>query len=256
MVGVLHLLPLPGAPAPGPGLAAVIDRALGDAQALAEGGARGAIVENLGDAPFGSGGVEPHVVAALALVADRVRETFGDALCVGVNALRNDALGALGAAAAARAGFVRVNVHVGAMVTDQGLIEGRARESLLYRARVDRALGIVADVMVKHAVPLGDWRLEDLARDTWLRGRADALVVTGKGTSQPTSAEDLRRARAAVPQAPLWLGSGLTPPRVAELGPLVDAAIVGTWLHEGEQLDRPLDPERVRRMVELFGGCA
>lgn len=255
VIGVLHLAPLPGAPVPGPGLDAVIQRALVDAEALAVGGARGVIVENLGDAPFASGPVEPHVVAALSRVALTVRERFGDALCVGVNALRNDALGALGAAAAAGAGFVRVNVHVGAMVTDQGLIEGRARDTLLYRQRIDPGLGIVADVLVKHAVPLGDQQLEDVARDTWHRGHADALVVTGRGTGRPTAPDDLRRVRSAVPLAPLWLGSGLTLASIPTLGPLVDAAIVGTVLHEGEQLDRPLDPERVRQVVELFGGC-
>ncbi len=255
VIGVLHLPPLPGAPLPGPGLRRVLDAALRDAEALVEGGARGVIVENLGDAPFAAGAVEPHVVASLSRVALAVRERFGDALCVGVNALRNDALGALGAAAAAEAGFVRINVHVGAMVTDQGVIEGRARDTLLYRRRVDPAVGLVCDVLVKHAVPLGEQRLADVARDTWCRGRADALVITGSGTGQPTSAADLRTARGAVPEAPLWIGSGLTAETVATLGPLADAAIVGTTLHEGEQLDRPLDPERVRRMVELFGGC-
>ncbi len=232
-----------------------MDRALADAEALAEGGALGLIVENLGDAPFAAGAVEPHVVASLSRVARAVVERFGTDLCVGVNALRNDAVGALGAAAAAEAGFVRVNVHVGAMVTDQGVIQGRARETLLYRQRVDPALGIVADVMVKHAVPLGDQRLEVVARDTWARGRADALILSGSGTGQPTCPDDLVRVRAAVPQAPLWIGSGLNPDTVPQLGPLADAAIVGTALHEGEKLDRPLDPERVRRMVELFGGC-
>ncbi len=255
IIGVLHLPPLPGAPTQGPGLQAVLDRALGDAEALVEGGARGVIVENLGDAPFSAGPVSPHVVAVLSRVALAVRTRFGSELCVGVNALRNDALGALGAAAVAEAGFIRVNVHVGAMVTDQGVIQGRARETLLYRRQVDQSLGIVADVWVKHAVPLGEQRLEDVAQDTWYRGHADALIISGSGTGRPASAEDLRRVREAVPPAPLWIGSGLSPATVSTLGPLADAAIVGTALHEDEQLDRPLDPERVRRMVELFGGC-
>jgi membrane complex biogenesis BtpA family protein len=256
VIGVIHLLPLPGAPVQGPGLQAVLDRAWFDASALVEGGAKGVIVENLGDAPFAAGPVEPHVVALLSRIALGIRARFGSALTVGINALRNDALGALGAAAVAQAGFVRVNVHVGAMVTDQGLLQGRARESLLYRQRIDPNLAIVADVLVKHAVPLGNQQLEDVARDTWARGRADALVISGSGTGLPTRAEDLRRARSAVPEAQLWIGSGLNAQTVAQLGPLADAAIVGTALHQAEQLDRPLDPGRIRQMVELFGGCA
>lgn len=52
LVGVVHLLPLPGGPTRSPGLAAVLERARADARALADGGADGVIVENFGDAPF------------------------------------------------------------------------------------------------------------------------------------------------------------------------------------------------------------
>ena len=48
--------------------------------------------------------------------------------------------------------------------------------------RVVRGVEIFADVHVKHAVPLGDWTLEDSARDTIERGLADALIGSGVGT--------------------------------------------------------------------------
>jgi predicted TIM-barrel enzyme len=74
-----------------------------------------------------------------------------------VNVLRNDAVSALAVAVASSARFIRVNVLVGARVTDQGIIEGVAAE--LLRAR--RAFGaqdvkIIADVDVKHSAPLGE----------------------------------------------------------------------------------------------------
>ncbi len=59
LVGVLHLLPLPGAPSPGPGLEAVEARALADLRALVDGGADGVILENFGDAPFAKDRVPP-----------------------------------------------------------------------------------------------------------------------------------------------------------------------------------------------------
>lgn len=111
-----------------------------DARVLALGGAQAVIVENLGDAPFAEL-VEPHVTAMLAVVAQHVLAAVGQELVVGVNALRNDGLAALGAAAGSGAGFVRINVLTGAMVTDQGVIQGRARETLLYRNRVGAECG-------------------------------------------------------------------------------------------------------------------
>jgi len=254
MIGVVHLPPLPGSPMSSPGFQACLDRALFDAEALADGGAVGVIVENLGDAPFEPAAVEPHVVAMLGVIAREVRQRFGDRLSVGVNALRNDAAGAIGAAAAAGARFVRVNVHTGAMVTDQGIIQGRARETLLYRARVAPQIGIAADVLVKHARPLGPADLTQVARDTWHRGCADALIITGSGTGRPTDPSDLVTVRDAVPECVLWLGSGLTPERARVVRRLMDGAIVGTWLHQDADLAAPLDVERVRRIVGALQG--
>jgi hypothetical protein len=168
--------------------------------------------------------------------------------------LRNDALAAIGIAAAVGARFVRINVHVGAMVTDQGVIEGEARRTLLERNRLgpDAAgVRIVADVLVKHAVPLGAWDLATAARDTAGRGGADVLVVTGAGTGRPTDPRDLATVRAAAPGVPVWVGSGATPETLGAFGPL-DGAIVGTWLHRDQDLSAPVDATRVRQIREAL----
>lgn len=252
LVGVVHLLPLPGAPTPSPGLDAVLARAVADAEALVAGGAHGLIVENLGDAPFARGQVDPFTVAAMTRIVLAVRLVAPN-LALGVNVLRNDALSALSIAAATGADLVRVNVLSGAMVTDQGMIEGCARELLLERRRLGADVRIAADVLVKHATPLGSPRLEDAARDTWHRGGADALIVSGSGTGRPTDPDDLVRVREAVPEASLWLGSGLNPENARRLAPLIDVAIVGTWLHEEGRLDRPVAADRVRQVREALG---
>lgn len=249
LIGVIHLLPLPGSPRPSPGLDAVCARAVADARALAQGGADAVIVENLGDLPFDASRVAPYTVAAMTRVALAVKEA-APRVRLGVNVLRNDALAALAVAAATEADFIRVNVHSGAMITDQGLVEGRARETLLERARLGAQVAIAADVLVKHAVPLGEVRLEDAARDTWDRGLVDALIVSGTGTGRPTSPDDVARVRRELPQAPVWVGSGTTPERVATLD--ADGFVVGTWLHRDADLRAPVDPDRVVRMREAI----
>src|SRR6185369_284855 len=93
---------------------------------------------------------------------------------------------------------------------DQGVIEGDAYNTLRYRERVAPGAEIFADVHVKHAVPLGDWSLEDAGRDTVKRGLADALIVSGAGTGLATEVDDLQRVRAACPGAKILLGSGVT----------------------------------------------
>jgi hypothetical protein len=252
LVGVLHLPPLPGAPRGHGPLDAVVRRAAADARALAEAGFDGVIVENLGDAPFTAGRVDAAVVACMTRVALAVREA-APGLPLGINVLRNDGLSALGVAAAVDAAFIRVNVLTGAMVTDQGLIEGEARALLLERRRLgltpqgDHGVRVAADVLVKHATPLGQPRREDVARDAWGRGGADALIVSGAGTGLPTDPAHLDAVRDAAPSAPIWLGSGFHPDRAAALRGRVDVAIIGTFLHAADDLDAPLDADRLHQ---------
>lgn len=254
LIGVVHLHALPGDPAFGGHLSAVLDHAAREAEALAKGGASALIVENFGSAPFPKGDpaqpTPPAAIAALTLAARRCAGASG--LPFGVNVLRNDAAAALGIAAATGASFIRVNVHCGAMLTDQGLIEGRAWETLRLRAALGiRHVAILADVRVKHASPLAPRTLADEVRETVGRGQADAVIVTGASTGGAIERSDLSEvARAST--APVVLGSGLTDTNVATLAPQAHAAIVGTWLKRNGQLHEPTDPARVRVLADLL----
>ena len=196
LLGVVHLPPLPGAPRyEGGGLDPVVEHARADAEALLRAGFHGFIVENFGDAPFFAGAVPPVVVASMTAVLQQLPV---EGAVVGVNVLRNDAASALAVATAVGAAFIRVNVHVGAMVTDQGVVEGRAAETLRLRAALGAEVGILADVDVKHARPLGGpTDLLEATRETVGRGLADGVIVTGRATGAPVDPGDLRRVRDA-----------------------------------------------------------
>lgn len=256
LVGVLHLLPLPGAPTPGPGLAEVERRAVVDARTLWSGGVRRAVLENLGDAPFARGAVGPEVVAFMTRIAVAVRTAVPE-LELGINVLRNDGMAALSVAAAVGARFVRVNVLTGASWTDQGLIQGAARDLQLLRRRLLAdgcgPIQLAADICVKHGVPAGESRRVHAARDTAGRGGADILIVTGAATGAPTDLADLLAVRAAG-GVPVWVGSGVTLETARDTARVADGAIVGTALHTDGDISRPLCHDRVSAMVEAFGG--
>ncbi|MCC6749335.1 MAG: BtpA/SgcQ family protein [Deltaproteobacteria bacterium] len=259
LIGVVHLPPLPGDPRhPGGGDFGTVEAwALADAEALAAGGADAIVVENFGSAPFpkGTAGqrLPPHQVATLALIARELRRRFG--LPVGVNCLRNDAISAVGLAAAAGLDFARVNVHVGAYLTDQGILEGEAYETLRYRKTLGaERVALLADVLVKHAVPLAPLDPASVVRDTFERGLADGVVVTGAATGAAVNRERLELVRRIAGDRPVYLGSGLTPELAPTLCPLVEGAIVGTWLKEGGEVRAPVDPDRVRTLSEAVRG--
>src|SRR5580700_1654822 len=148
VIGVVHLQPLPGSPRWGGNLKSVIDHALADARAYQRGGVDAVIVENFGDAPFTKASVGPETIAAMSAAGTAVRAAINVPL--GFNVLRNDARAALALCAACGGSFMRVNVHSGAMLTDQGLIEGDAFNTMRYRQNIRPGAQIFADVHVKH----------------------------------------------------------------------------------------------------------
>ena len=233
-------------------MGAVVERALADAEALATGGMDALLVENHGDAPFFRKRVDAATVAAMARVIAELRRTVR--LPIGVNVLKNDAQAALAIATATGARFIRVNIHAGAAVADQGVIQSDAAATLRYRRLLGADVKIFADVQAKHGVPLVPVDLEQEARDCVTRGLADALIVSGRATGEATPLEDVRRVRAAVKEVPLLVGSGVTPESVAELLSTADGVIVGTSLKREGRLGNPVDPERVKRLVEAARG--
>jgi membrane complex biogenesis BtpA family protein len=135
------------------------------------------------------------------------------------------------------------------VVTDQGLLQGDAHGTLRERRLLGCDVAIFADVQTKHGVPLAPLDIEQEARDLAQRALADALIVTGRATGEPTALADLKRVRAAVPATSILVGSGVSADSVGELLSIADGAIVGTWLKRDGRVDNPVDPARVRRLV-------
>ena len=248
IIGVVHLLPLPTSPRWGGNLQAVIERAEQEATALAAGGVDGIIVENFFDAPFAKEQVDPVVVSAMTMVVERIMNLV--MLPVGINVLRNDAQSALAIASCVQAPFIRVNVLTGVMATDQGLIEGRAHQLLRYRRELDARVAILADVLVKHARPLGTPNLTTAVQDTIERGLADGVIISGWTTGSPPSREDLELAQAAAGNTPVFIGSGATWENIPQLMSATDGVVVASSLKRDGKITEPIDPLRVAQFVE------
>lgn len=252
VIGVIHLPPLPGAPRASAGFEEILAFAVSEAGKYRAGGADGVILENYGDAPFPKDRTDPHVPAFLAIAAREVRRCAGGP--VGVNCLRNDALGALAAAAAASADFIRVNVLLGVTATDQGLIEGCADRLLRYRRNLGTGVAILADIEVKHGTPLYAPAVGPAAAELFERGGAEAVIVTGSSTGAPPALEELTVVRAAVgDRGPVLIGSGATPECIGALAAGADGVIVGSSCKEGGRAGRPVDPARLAAFAAAVG---
>ena len=252
LIGMIHLGALPGAPGHEGDMAAVLGAAVSDARILEEAGFDAVMVENFGDQPFFADDVPKVAVAGMAVAVQAVGAAVD--LPVGVNVLRNDALAAVSIAAAAGAALVRVNVLSGAMNTDQGLITGRAAEVARLRAALGWRGEILADVFVKHATPPAEATLAEAAHDTWGRAGADGLIVTGAATGWGASLEAVREVKAAVPGAPVLVGSGIDSGSIAGFLEVADGVIVGTALEVDGVTTNPIDPARAGALVAAAAG--
>ena len=248
LIGMVHLPALPGSANATMSMDQIIKRAVSEATLLVKTGFEAVVVENFGDAPFAAEKVPSETVAAMGIVVDHVVRAVSRP--VGVNVLRNDAFAALAVAAGAGAAFIRVNVLSGVYATDQGFITGRAAELLAYRARVAPQVKIAADIHVKHATPISQPDLALAAEETAYRAGADALIVSGAATGSPSDLDIVDKVTRAVPDRPIWIGSGVTEKTVRESLDIADAVVAGTCLKKGGRTTAALDSRRTSAFVK------
>jgi membrane complex biogenesis BtpA family protein len=238
IIGVIHLLPLPGAPKFAGDTGRIIACACADAATLENGGVDAILIENFGDTPFFPTVVTRETIAWMSRIGGLVRDAVD--IPLGVCVLRNDARAALAIAHCIDAHFIRVCILGSPRVTDQGLIEGAAFDLLRDRARLGADIKIFADVDIKHSYPL--------AASFSLKADADALIVTGAATGVSISQSHLSVLRGQV-SVPVFVGSGVTDTSVAELSSQADGFIVGTAFKDGTGADARIDADKVRSMV-------
>ena len=250
LIGVVHLLPLPGSPDfSGSEVEPIYERALADARAYGAAGFDGLIVENHGDIPFAKpDDIGPETAAHMAVAADRIRRETN--LPIGVNVLANAALHALAVASAAGARFVRVNQWANAYVANEGLIEGAAPRATRYRRELGaQGVRIFADAHVKHGAHaiVQDRPIAELVRDVEFFN-ADVVIATGQRTGHAADLAYIEAIKSAT-SLPVLAGSGATSENIREMLGIVDGAIVASALKVEGRWWNPVDPKRAKGFV-------
>ncbi len=187
----------------------------------------------------------------MTAVLDSVRAAV--AVPVGVQILAGANREALAVAAAGGGAFIRAENFVFAHIADEGLMpQADAGPLLRYRREIGAEhVRIFADVKKKHSshAVTADVGLAETAKAAEFFG-ADAVVVTGTATGEPTAPADVREARAAV-EIPVAVGSGVTPANLPELWDDADVFIVGSFFKQDGRWDRPPDPDRVALLMSV-----
>ena len=221
---------------------------IADALTLKQAGFDAILIENFHDTPFPKSQISDSKLLLISKIVNKITESVSS-ISIGVNILRNACAQALTVATFNEASFIRCNIWEGAYVTDQGIIEGVAQKIINLRYTLHSEVKVLADVGVKHATPIGKFSLQEAARNAFYRGKADAIILSGKETGQLISLEKLKQFVSDTGFKPI-LGSGLNENNLDSVYSFISGAIVGSSLkYEPKNLHSPIDLEKATSLM-------
>lgn len=248
VLGMIHLPPLPGAPYYGGSMNDVIEHALRDAETLAKNGVNSMIIENLGDYPYFPETEECETVAAMTRVALEIRKRYD--MPLGINILRNSWKAAIAVAYLADCQFIRLNILTDAYVTDQGIITGAAHLATRYRKAIGAdKVKFFCDIYAKHGGPIVKRDLTIVAGEMVHRGMADAIIISEGDSSMAPSLEKIEKVKNALPDTPIFLGSGMSL-KTADILKHVDGTVFGFGTKPSGDMNDPVDGPTVKAFVD------
>ena len=249
VIGMVHLLPLPGTPFYQEGsMAQTLEKAVTDATALYQGGADGCLIQTV-DRVYPAGDEADYArVAAMAAVAKAVSDATGPEFQIGVQIMVNALKASVAVAKVCNGSFIRCAALVGATPSAGGMIEANPHDFLTYRNGIGaQRIKLIAEVNSRHFHWLGDRSTADIAR---MAARVGAAAVEVAHTDEETNAKLIREIKQALPHLPVILGGHTTHENVARRLAEADGAFVGACL-KVDRWDGRVDVERVRAYVDI-----
>ncbi|MEA5050934.1 MAG: BtpA/SgcQ family protein [Oscillospiraceae bacterium] len=250
LIGMIHLLPLPGSPDYAGSMDEILAAAMDDLGALERGGADSFIIENFGDVPYSCEN-EPITLAAMTKISALIaRETK---LPFGINVQFNCTEQEWALAYAVDADYIRVEAFVENRVGKHGVTYATAPSLMRLRGRYPAKTMIFADINTKHTFPLVE-QPTDFSVHEAIESGADALIITGLLTGQSPRSEDLKEIKALAGGVPVLLGSGVDERNAAEFYAVADGAIIGSSIKKDGNVFNRVDEQRVRRLAQVIKG--
>jgi uncharacterized protein len=249
VIGMVHLLPLPGTPFYQEGtMEQTIEKAVADATALYRGGADGCLIQTVDRVYPAADEADYARVAAMASVVKAVADATGPEFQIGVQIMVNALKASVAVAKVCGGSFLRCTALVGATLSAGGMVEAHPHDFLTYRAHIGaQSITLIAEVNSMHFRWLGDRPTADVAR---MAARVGAAAVEVAHADEETNARLVREIKQAMPHLPVILGGHTSHENVARRLAKADGAFVGSCL-KADHWDGRVDVERVRAYVDI-----
>jgi membrane complex biogenesis BtpA family protein len=249
VLGMVHLLPLPGTPFYQEGnMEQALDKAVADATALYTGGADGCLIQTVDRVYPAADEADYARVAAMAAIVKAVSDATSPAFQIGVQIMLNALKASVAVAKVCGGSFLRCTALVGATLSTSGIVEANPLDFLTYRSHIGaQQIKLIAEVNSMHFHWMGDRTTAEVAR---MASRMGAAAVEVAHADEDTNARLVREVKQAMPHLPVILGGHTTHDNVARRLAEADGVFVGTCL-KSDAGDNRVDVERVREYVKI-----
>ncbi|HEY6782667.1 MAG TPA: BtpA/SgcQ family protein [Candidatus Dormibacteraeota bacterium] len=247
VIAMLHFPGLPGRPRHNRelGRSHLVEVVGRDLETLQGAGVDGLLFCNENDIPYQLV-VGPEIVAAMAAVIGELRASVR--IPFGVNILW-DAKSSIAVARATGATFVR-EVLTGVYESDLGVIAPAIGDLAGYRTAIGADdVAFFDNISPEFSSALGTRGIADRARSAAFLG-VDAILISGPSAGVPFAMSDLRTAKDAVPDTPVFANTGVSAERLDEILAIADGVIVGTSLKVNGDTWSRVDPARAERLMD------
>lgn len=249
IIGLVHLLPLPGTPFYNGELAPIIDKAVRDATALYRGGAHGCLIQTVDRAYSNGDDTDYARVAAITLVVDAIKHAVPTSFVLGVQLMWNCITPSLAVAKVCGADFVRCTAMVGVSESPYGVVEAQPLKVQEYRRKIGATdITMIGEIQGYHFKDEEDelTKLTDRAFFAHYSG-ADAVEVVDRDEKKNN-----RMAQAIQKIGiPVVLGGGTNAENVCRRMRYANMALVGSCF-EKKGWGGEIDEEAVRIYMENF----
>lgn len=247
VIAMLHLMALPGDPGYDPvgGMAAILERAGRELQALQGGGVDAVMFSNEFSLPYLTK-TEPITSIAMA----RVIGELGSEISVpfGVNVLW-DGMASIELATATGASFVR-EIFTGVYASDFGLWDTNVGQAARHRARLGaQGVKLLFNIVPESATYLAQRDIVDLTKTTVFATLPDGLCVSGLTAGASTDTQVLTQVKGAAGNVPVFVNTGVKAHNAQEQLSIADGAVIGTYFKNDGVFENEVVQSRVEELM-------
>ncbi len=244
VIGMVHLLPMPGNAAYRGNREEIIENAIADAHTLIDCGVDAIMLENFSDWPQYSTEVPLEAYSLMVSIATRIREFCN--IPFGVNIEMNAYKQEWAMAYAVGADFIRLEAFVDNRAGSFGYIEACSTPLAKIMLDYPSDTMLFADVHTAETYGMPNIPINELAGNA-KNHDATAVIVTENDQNKKITPEDVKSMREKMGDFPIIVGAGVKPHNILAYMEYCDAVIIGRGFKTGDRID----PKLVNEYMEI-----